>query len=111
MRRKGICLFLVALFFWAEIPSAMAAEDLTAYFEAARAALETPAQQALTDGEWELPFIVRKSSCLICAPKRNPLLVPRRRRGDSNPAWELKPIEKRDLDRIEIWLDDFFRTI
>ena len=54
MRRKGICLFLVALFFWAEIPSAMAAEDLTAYFEAARAALETPAQQALTDGEWEL---------------------------------------------------------
>lgn len=67
--------------------------------------LETP------DGEWELPFIVRKSSCLICAPKRNPLLVSRRRRGDSNPAWELKPIEKRDLDRIEIWLDDFFRTI
>ena len=54
MRRKGICLFLLALFFWAEIPSAMAAEDLTAYFEAARAALETPAQQALTDGEWEL---------------------------------------------------------
>ena len=67
--------------------------------------LETP------DGEWELPFIVRKSSCLICAPKRNPLLVSRRRRGDSNPAWELKPIEKRDLDRIEVWLDDFFRTI
>ena len=54
MRRKGICLFLAALLLLAEIPSAMAAEDLTAYFEEARAALETPAQQALTDGAWEL---------------------------------------------------------
>lgn len=67
--------------------------------------LETP------DGEWALPFIVRKSACLLCEPKRNPMLVPKRRKGDSNPAWELKPIEKRDLNRIEIWLDDFLKTL
>lgn len=67
--------------------------------------LETP------DGEWALPFIVRKSACLLCEPKRNPMLVPKRRKGNSNPAWELKPIEKRDLNRIEIWLDDFLKTL
>ena len=54
MRRKGWVLFLAALLLLAEIPSAAAAADLTAYFEEARAALETPAQQALTDGVWEL---------------------------------------------------------
>ena len=57
------------------------------------------------------PFFVRKSACLLCEPKRNPMLVPKRRKGDSNPAWELKPIEKRDLNRIEIWLDDFLKTL
>lgn len=62
-------------------------------------------------GEWELPFIAGRSSCLICAPKRNPLLVSHRRRGDSNPAWELKPLEKRELSRIERWLDDFFKNL
>lgn len=67
--------------------------------------LETP------QGEWEFPYIFKKSSCLICSAKKNPMLAPKRRKGDANPAWELPPIDRSDLKRIEAWLDDFLNTL
>ena len=62
---------------------------------------------ATESGEWEFPYIYKKSSCKICVPSRNPMLVPKRRKGDANPAWELVPIEKKDLAVIERWVDEF----
>ncbi len=67
--------------------------------------LETP------QGEWEFPYVFKKSSCLICAPKKNPMLTPKRRKGDANPAWELPPIDRSGLKRIEAWLDDFLNAL
>ena len=62
-------------------------------------------------GEWELPYIYHKSSCMICAPKKNPMLSGKRKKGDANPAWELPPIERKDLNEIEKWLDAFMSQI
>ncbi len=63
------------------------------------------------EGEWAFPYIYHKNSCLICAPKRNPLLVSKRRRGDSNPAWEVPPMERKDLKTIEKWLNAFLNRL
>ncbi len=58
-------------------------------------------------GEAHLPFVFGRSSWAEFALKRNPLLGLKRRRGNANVAWELKPVDAVDLDRIITLADSY----
>ena len=43
--------------------------------------------------EARMSFVGGRGSWLECALKKNPLLDPRRRRGNANVAWDMKPLD------------------
>ena len=56
---------------------------------------------ALPDGgEAHLPFVFGRSCWAEYTLKKNPLLGLKRRRGNANVVWDLKPVDNVELDRI-----------
>ena len=53
------------------------------------------------DGELRIPFIANRGSMAEVTYAKNPLLNPKRRRGNANVVWDLPPMEKRMLKPLE----------
>lgn len=51
--------------------------------------------------ELSVPFIINRNSAAAFALKRNPLLSLKRRRGDANVVWDLQPLDKNQLAKVE----------
>ncbi|MBR0367812.1 MAG: hypothetical protein IJH86_05395 [Clostridia bacterium] len=63
---------------------------------------------ALPDGgEAHLPFVFGRSCWAEYAFKKNPLLGLKRRRGNANVVWDLKPVDNTELDRIVALADSY----
>ena len=61
----------------------------------------------LDDEDVVLPLIAGRNSALMCQRARsNPLLDPKRRRGDANVVWDLPPIDKRAMERLKGELEE-----
>lgn len=60
---------------------------------------------AREDGELRVPFIANRNSAMEWGA-RNPLLSLKRRRGDANIVWDMRPVDKQYLRRIERALDE-----
>ena len=58
--------------------------------------------------EVRVPFVYGRNGWGEYALNKNPLLGVKRRRGDANIAWEMKPIETTDVDRIISVTDSYF---
>ena len=56
----------------------------------------------------KVPVVYGRTSWLETPYKKNPLLNPKRRRGDANVAWDLVPINHGDLDKIEKILNEYY---
>ena len=50
--------------------------------------------------EISLPVVCGRNSWMECSLKKNPLLDTKRRRGNANIVWDMRPIEKRFLKSI-----------
>lgn len=50
--------------------------------------------------EVKLPLVAGRNSWMECARDRNPLLKTKRRRGNSNVVWEMRPIEKNQVQSL-----------
>ena len=61
--------------------------------------LERPDREPL-----RIPVIANKNQALICGAK-NPLLDTRRRRGDANVVWDMRPIDRSMLGKLQKELD------
>ena len=63
---------------------------------------------ALSDGgEAHLPFVFGRSCWAEFELKKNPLLSVRRRRGNANLVWDLRPVDATELDRIRALADSY----
>lgn len=51
-------------------------------------------------GEAHMPFVFGRSCWGEFALKKNPLLNLKRRRGNANVVWDLRPVDNAELDRI-----------
>lgn len=56
--------------------------------------------------ELSIPFIVNRNSAAAFSYRRNPLLSVKRRRGDANVVWDLQPLDKSTLPKVERTLDE-----
>lgn len=45
-------------------------------------------------GEARMPFVAGRGSWLDCKLAKNPLLKTKRRRGDANVVWDMKPLDR-----------------
>lgn len=50
--------------------------------------------------EVSMPFIAGRNSFMECVLNKNPLLNPRRRRGNANLVWDMRPIEKKAIPNL-----------
>lgn len=50
--------------------------------------------------EVKMPFVAGRNSWMECARDKNPLLKPKRRRGNGNVVWEMRPIEKNQVQSL-----------
>lgn len=57
--------------------------------------------------ELSLPVICGRNSWMECNHKKNPLLDTKRRRGNSNIVWDMRPVEKRLLPDILKLADEY----
>lgn len=55
--------------------------------------------------ELSIPVIANKGSFMECRAK-NPLLSTKRRRGDANVVWDMRPIEKGMMKKLETTLNE-----
>lgn len=55
-----------------------------------------------------VPVIAGRNSWMEANYKKNPLLKPKRRRGDANVVWELMPITPGDVGRIAALIDEYY---
>ena len=63
---------------------------------------------ALPDGgEAHLPFVFGRSCWAEYAFKKNPLLSVKRRRGNANVVWDLKPVDAPQLEKICALADSY----
>ena len=53
------------------------------------------------DGELAIPYVYGLNCAAVYPLKKNPLLSVRRRRGDANVVWDLPPVDKRSLRKME----------
>ena len=53
------------------------------------------------DGELAIPYVSGLNCAAVYPLKKNPLLSVRRRRGDANVVWDLPPVDKRSLRKME----------
>ena len=58
--------------------------------------------------EARMSFVCNRGGWLECALKKNPLLSPKRRRGDANVVWELHPIDASGLRAALKLADQYF---
>ena len=58
-------------------------------------------------GEAHLPFVFGRSCWAEYTLKKNPLLGLKRRRGNANVVWDLKPVDNTELDRIVALADSY----
>lgn len=58
-------------------------------------------------GEAHLPFVFGRSCWGEFALKKNPLLSARRRRGNANIVWDLKPVDNAELNKIRELADGY----
>lgn len=56
-----------------------------------------------------IPVIANKNSALVCT-KKNPLLDLRRRRGDANVVWDMKPVEKSMMAKIDKEIEELLHS-
>ena len=54
-------------------------------------------------GEAHLPFVFGRSCWAEYALKKNPLLGLKRRRGNANVVWDLKPVDNTYFRASKIW--------
>lgn len=57
--------------------------------------------------ELSLPVVCGRNSWMECNLKKNPLLDTKRRRGNSNIVWDMRPVEKRLLPDILKLADEY----
>ena len=58
--------------------------------------------------EVSIPVVGGRNSWMECtSAKKNPLLNPKRRRGDANIVWDFRPVEKRHLKTIFALVDEY----
>jgi len=50
--------------------------------------------------EFRLPFVAGLNGCMECKLEKNPLLSTKRRRGDTNIVWDMRPLDRYTLMRI-----------
>lgn len=63
----------------------------------------------LNDGsEAELDVVCGRTSFLETNYSHNPLLKTKRRRGDANVVWDLTPIERKHVEKIEAQLNNYY---
>lgn len=53
------------------------------------------------DGEVAIPYVSGLNCAAVYPMKKNPLLDPRRRRGDANVVWDLPPVDRHRLRALE----------
>ena len=53
------------------------------------------------DGEVVIPYVSGLNCAAVYPMKKNPLLDPRRRRGDANVVWDLPPVDRHRLRALE----------
>lgn len=58
--------------------------------------------------ELSIPFITNINAASEYRLAKNPLLSPKRRRGDANIVWDMQPIDKRRLPDLERSIDKIF---
>lgn len=58
------------------------------------------------DGELRIPVIANKGSVMECKAK-NPLLSTKRRRGDANVVWDMRPIEKGMMKKLDTTISEY----
>lgn len=57
--------------------------------------------------ELSLPVVFGRNSWMECVRKKNPLLDVKRRRGDANIVWDMRPIEKRHMSQLTKMTDAY----
>lgn len=57
--------------------------------------------------EITLPIVCGRNSCMECPLSKNPLLSLKRRRGNANIVWDMRPVEKRYLKGVLQQTDDY----
>ena len=63
---------------------------------------------SLSDGrEAHMPFVFGRSVWGEFELKRNPLLNVKRRRGNANLVWDLRPVDNAQLDKIRALADEY----
>ena len=63
----------------------------------------------LADGsEVRVPFVFGRNGCAEFKLAKNPLLSTRRRRGDANVVWDMRPIDNTQLSKILDLADAYF---
>jgi len=54
----------------------------------------------LDGSELSVPVVCGRNSWMECSAKKNPLLDVKRRRGNANIVWDMRPVEKRHLKML-----------
>lgn len=57
--------------------------------------------------EVHMPFVFGRSCWAEFELKKNPLLNVKRRRGNANVVWDLRPVDSTELDRIQALADGY----
>lgn len=63
-----------------------------------------------SDGsEYRLPFVAGLNSCMECVLAKNPLLSVKRRRGDANLVWDMRPLDRQGLLRLMPVIESYMK--
>ena len=59
--------------------------------------------------EARMPFVCGRGNWLDASLAKNPLLKERRRRGDANIVWDMKPIDRTQVERVVSIAEEYFK--
>ena len=59
--------------------------------------------------EARMPFVCGRGNWFESTLAKNPLLKTQRRRGDANVVWDMKPLDRTQVDRVLEIVKDYFR--
>lgn len=59
--------------------------------------------------EIRLPFVSGLNGCMECKLAKNPLLDTKRRRGDANIVWDMRPLDRHTLTRILPTIEEYMK--
>ena len=60
-------------------------------------------------GETVLPVVSVRGSWMECPLKKNPLLSLKRRRGNANIVWDMRPIDPQSTDKVTQIIEDYIK--